>query len=178
MLRVPGSFNSKTGNDEVKIIQRWNGVRPSIKPLLFSFYLYLQDLKLKEIRRPTKLKRRFTQSYSHQTNHTTTNHSINWIESLLRTPIHDHRKYVVWRILAPYLMNIKKISYEEAFGAIMDWLKECANIARMDFNPNDRIKCNLRAALRVGYLPIGFSNLRDENRELYNLISSKMGNAN
>ncbi|MDQ6862325.1 MAG: hypothetical protein M3044_00730 [Thermoproteota archaeon] len=50
MLRVPGSFNSKSGKDEVKIIQKWNGVRPSIKPLLFSFYLYLQDLKLKKIK--------------------------------------------------------------------------------------------------------------------------------
>jgi hypothetical protein len=50
MLRVPGSFNSKSGKDEVKIIQRWNGDRPSIKPLLFSFYLYLQDLKLKKIK--------------------------------------------------------------------------------------------------------------------------------
>ena len=51
MLRVPGSFNAKVESEpiEVKIIQRWNGVRPSIKPLLFDFYLYLQDLKLKKI---------------------------------------------------------------------------------------------------------------------------------
>ena len=51
MLRVPGSYNSKSDNEkeEVKIIQRWDGNRPSIKPLLFDFYLYLQDLKLKKI---------------------------------------------------------------------------------------------------------------------------------
>jgi hypothetical protein len=50
MLRVPGSFNSKSDQTiGVKIIQRWNGVRPSIKPLLFDFYIYLQDLKLKKI---------------------------------------------------------------------------------------------------------------------------------
>jgi hypothetical protein len=36
MIRIPGSFNSKNGTkEEVKIIQRWNGFRPSIKPLLF-----------------------------------------------------------------------------------------------------------------------------------------------
>jgi hypothetical protein len=60
MLRVPGSFNAKLESEpiEVKLIQRWNGVRPSIKPLLFDFYLYLQDLKLKKLQHthnhPTK----------------------------------------------------------------------------------------------------------------------------
>ena len=50
MLRVPGSFNAKSEEPiEVKIIQRWNGLRPSIKPLLFDFYLYLQDLRLKKL---------------------------------------------------------------------------------------------------------------------------------
>jgi len=43
------SINSKSEPSiEVKIIQRWDGVRSSIKPLLFDFYIYLQDLKLKE----------------------------------------------------------------------------------------------------------------------------------
>jgi hypothetical protein len=50
MLRVPGSCNAKSEPIEVKIMQRWNGVRPSIKPLLFDFYIYLQDLKLKKIK--------------------------------------------------------------------------------------------------------------------------------
>ena len=49
MLRIPGSFNAKLEPIEVKIIQRWNGVRPSIRPLLFDFYIYLQDLKLKKL---------------------------------------------------------------------------------------------------------------------------------
>jgi hypothetical protein len=49
MLRVPGSFNAKEERIEVRIIQRWDGFRPSIKPLLFDLYIYLQDLKLKKI---------------------------------------------------------------------------------------------------------------------------------
>jgi hypothetical protein len=48
MLRVPGSTNSKV-NKEVKIVQRWNGVRPSIKPLLYEFYIHVADAKLMEI---------------------------------------------------------------------------------------------------------------------------------
>ena len=48
MLRVPGSFNSKV-NKEVKIIQRWNGIRPSIKPLLEEFYIDITEDKINGI---------------------------------------------------------------------------------------------------------------------------------
>jgi hypothetical protein len=49
MIRIPGSINSKSGLEEVKIIQRWNGYRPNIKPLLFRFDLYLLVLKSSEL---------------------------------------------------------------------------------------------------------------------------------
>ncbi len=39
MLRVPRSINSKV-NEEVKIIQRWNGIRPSIRALLAPIWIY------------------------------------------------------------------------------------------------------------------------------------------
>jgi hypothetical protein len=50
MLRIPGSFNAKSNQlEEVEIIQRWNGYRPSIKRILFHCYLYLQELKTKKL---------------------------------------------------------------------------------------------------------------------------------
>lgn len=54
MLRIPGSYNakskSKSSLEEVRIIRKWDGsFRPSIKPLLFDLYIYLQDLRLKKI---------------------------------------------------------------------------------------------------------------------------------
>jgi hypothetical protein len=50
MLRIPGSYNAKSKPyEEVRIVQKWDGFRPSSKPLLFDLYLYLQDLKLKKI---------------------------------------------------------------------------------------------------------------------------------
>jgi MCM P-loop domain len=56
MLRIPGSFNSKyrMKEEEVKIVQRWDGIRPNIKPLLFRFDLYLLVSKSKELHRRTK----------------------------------------------------------------------------------------------------------------------------
>ena len=69
-------------------------------------------------------------------------------------------------------MNIKKLSFGEAFAVIKDWLNKCDDITLLDFSPSDRIKSSLRAALRVGYLPLSYSDLKTENRQLYDLISS------
>jgi hypothetical protein len=48
MLRIPGSMNSKV-NRQVTILQHWNRIKPSIKPLLYDFYIHLAYTKLREI---------------------------------------------------------------------------------------------------------------------------------
>ena len=179
--RVPGSFNSKLAelngkgeivnipeSAEVKIMQEWNGVRPSIKPLLSDFYIYLADSKLKEIDKNRK-SRKYPVRYESK-NH---NHKIRYIETLLQIPISDHRKYALWRIVAPYLINIRKLSQEDAVGIIREWLNKCDKLKPL-VGVNDRIKPNLSAASRVGYLPVGFSDLKIENGELAEVISSQI----
>jgi len=92
---------------------------------------------------------------------------------LLQIPISDHRKYALWRIVSPYLINIRKLSHEDALSIIREWLHKCDKLKPL-VSVNDRIKPNLNAADRVGYLPISFNNLKVENRELADLISSKI----
>jgi hypothetical protein len=104
MLRIPGSINSKCvlrnngildNSIEVKIIQRWNGHRPAINWLLRDFRRYLIQEKTSDTIKDKRLKRKRS-SYCDPTNHTTTtSHSIHWIDSLLQTPIEDHRKYAI-----------------------------------------------------------------------------------
>ena len=48
MLRIPGSINSKVDR-HVIIIKTWNGIKPSIKPLLYDFYVHVVDMKYKEV---------------------------------------------------------------------------------------------------------------------------------
>ena len=50
---------------------------------------------------------------------------------------------MVWRILSPYLINIRKCSPEEAFDAIKNWLDRCSSLRRLDFNPIYVIKYNV-----------------------------------
>jgi hypothetical protein len=174
MVRVPASFNSKLAvnergeivkipeSAEVKIVHKWNGVRPSIKPLLSDFYIYLADSKLKEIHRNRKPRK-----YSI---HHHDNHNIQWIEALLQISISDQRKYALWRILAPYLMNVRKLPYEDAVSIIKEWLDKCDKLRQL-VGVNDRVKPNLTAARRVGYLPISFNDLKIDKRQLADIIS-------
>src|SRR4051812_3473402 len=106
LLRIP--FNSKHDeqNREVKIIHQWDGFRPRINSLLYHFYIYLADRKLKEFNNMRK-----NQTESH---YTFRGNTIPWIEKLLETPIDDYRKNAVNLILAPYLINIKKLPYDAA----------------------------------------------------------------
>ena len=109
MLRIPGSYNSKLvefddageivrpipSEVEVKIIQLWNGVRPSIKPLLTDFYLYLQGSKLKELEQRRQSERKRARWLLSHPDQTTKAAKWRWIETLLQTPIGDYRKYLL-----------------------------------------------------------------------------------
>ena len=91
MLRIPGSHNSKCvqrnygiadDSTQVKIINEWNGRRAPFYLLIGSFLAYLIDEKQKEAKR-----------YSHYSDsqRSINNNKILWIETLLQTPLADHR---------------------------------------------------------------------------------------
>ena len=73
---------------------------------------------------------------------------IKWIEILLQTPIDDYRKNAIWRILAPYLINIKNLTYEESYNIIKEWLNKCNSMKPLDSYPSYYIKYNLNSAIR------------------------------
>jgi Primase X len=165
MLRVPGSINSKYST-EVIILQRWDGNRPKIKPLLFRFDLYLLVLKANELQEAKKLDKK----RSKYINTKTQDDYIDWIETLLDTSISDYRKYAVWRILAHYLITIKKLSYQDSFNIIKEWLDKCNSTARLQGWSGRRIREYLDNAAQKGYFPISLDKLKIENRPLYDLI--------
>jgi hypothetical protein len=96
--------------------------------------------------------------------------TISWIEKLLQTPLDDYRKFVIWRILSPYLINIRKCSVDEAFSILKNWLDKCSKLRPLVFNPNYMIKYNINSA-KKGYPPISLEKLRTENAHLYNTLS-------
>ena len=171
LLRIPGSHNSKCvaangdiedEKTEVRIIQKWDGYRPHIKLLLGSYYAYLVDQKQKNN----------TDNENELSRYLSDNKTIFWIEKLLSTPLPDYRKMAIWLILSRYLINVRGMTYEQAFPIIAEWTRKCDEEkplypSRFDSIIRDR----LRQAVKDKKYPIGLSKLKRENIDLYNLLS-------
>lgn len=96
-------------------------------------------------------------------NHSTIQYQ--WMEDLLETPIEDGRKYILWKILCPYLVNVKKSEYQESFKILKTWLEKCKKLRKLDFNCDTEIKVKLRNVKH--YSPISIKTLMEDNRNLY-----------
>jgi hypothetical protein len=180
LLRIPGSLNSKRivkkQDAEVKIIQKWDNARPSVLPLLLDFRRWLIQKRIddiEELKEQEKRHARFQIITSQNQEYKNRMHKIKWIENgILEHPLPDHRKYIIWRILSPYLLNVKKLSREESYSVINDWLEKCSRLERLNFNSKLKIKEGLKGASK-GYYPISLEKLKEENKELYDTVANR-----
>jgi Primase X len=191
MLRVPGSFNSKN-NVQVQIMQKGDGTFKVPAHLLYDKFLtYLINHQPILTNNRSKhsailsedgniLQSSVLQGFYQHRNINNQKKCIFWIERLLKTPIPDYRKYCIWRILAPYLINIKRLSLDEAFDIIDNWLINCNDLKPLDFDTETKINDCVTNAVDKGYLPISLDNpgkepktLKTENQQLYNILVAK-----
>ena len=180
-IRIPNSFNGKcldnrdirlSGNLRVKILNKWNGIRPLItKEFLEDFRTYLEQ-------KITDLDNNSNNNYKNYNYNNNINnnyaHHYQWIEKLLQTPIEDYRKLVLWKILCPYLVNTQKLPLIDSFQILKHWLNKCNSIRKLDFNPNQKIKDNLN---HVGiFYPLGIQKLKTDEKysKLYQFLKEKI----
>jgi hypothetical protein len=165
MVRIPGSINSKNG-EKVRVVQEWDGKRPSIIPLLGIFYSWLATKKITE---QSKVNR-----YNYyKIGRRPRSNSIPWIESLLKTPLDDYRKTIVNLVLAPYLMNIRQLQYDEAFTIIKSWLELCTAQRKLDFSANYLANTALVNAKKSNYKPMRLDTLKNRNSTVYKILAAK-----
>ena len=163
LLRIPGSINSKY-NKKVIIVQRWDGYRPRIsEELLEDFRTQLIQKKINEHKYRQKIKSR---RYNH-------NNNIFWIEQLLKTPIADFRKNALNLILTPYLIHIQKLSYQESFDILIEWLKRCNSLRKLDFNPTSLVNTAIATAYQKQIPPMRITTLKTNCKDLYFLLEQK-----
>jgi hypothetical protein len=108
-----------------------------------------------------KLTKKYRKKYLNNIN------DIKWIEILLETPISDYRKNSISLILAPYLINIKKLPYANAFDIIKDRLNKCDSLKcdslrRLDSNSNYHIKSALEDSIQKGIVLMSLAKLREK----------------
>ena len=186
LLRIPYTLNSKcidptTGNyikdPEVKIIQEFDSLAiPTINnELLREFRLYLADkdiisTKLESIKRRNNKFNRYSSYSLSNTNRTTIPTSYQWIESLLETPIADHRKHTIDLVLAPFLIVIKRLSFEESYSIIKDWIVKCNSIEMLKPSIeyfDSRIKAAINNSIQSRIPPILQENMEKKYPEWY-----------
>jgi hypothetical protein len=124
LLRIPGSYNSKN-MFQVSIVQKWNGISKVPLDLLYSKFLAQlidQDLKRKMQYSNNKSVLSLSANPIGYVNHkncrSSEKQSIDWIERLLQRPLADYRKYCLWRILAPYVINVKHLPSVYSYNKI------------------------------------------------------------
>ena len=52
------------------------------------------------------------------------------------------KKYTLWKILCPYLVNIKKLEYEGCFKILKTWLEKCNHLRKLDSIQIQKSKLN------------------------------------
>jgi hypothetical protein len=173
LLRIPNSINSKN-NTVVKIIQQWNGYsRPTItKELLLDFRRYLIQKKINEYnyrqRQQQKQKRNYNYNYL-KNNHTS--YYYEWIDKkILANQFEDYRKIIINLILAPYLIVIKKLSFEDSYQIIYEWLQKCDLLRKLNFNIRDLVNTALVTAYKKQIPPMSIITLKTNYKDLYFLL--------
>lgn len=143
MLRIPVSYNSKLDArdcktdpvtaSEIRIVEHWNGRQSTLSLTLFLLTFLTRNIKHKNLRFIRRINcksiiARIRIEY------------YGLSQQFCKNALHDHKKYVVWRILSPYLFNIRKLSTEEAYSIIEDWLDRCNTLKRLNFKAKTKIR--------------------------------------
>lgn len=181
LIRIPETYNSKCLNkgfsleeSKVKIVQKWNGMRVDLEPLVHEFRIWLTQQEINLSRDKTKKTTIKKQQYLYSSNRKNQSGNvpkIDWIEKLLQTPIQDYRKDCLWRIIGPYLLNVKNLSELQSSKVMEDWLEKCSKQRMLDFEPKTKIYSIIKG--NKGYKPISYSKLKEENKDLFLLIESQ-----
>lgn len=84
-----------------------------------------------------------------------------WIDKLLETPIPDVRHRVVNLVLAPYLVNTKGMSEEEAFKIISNYIERCKELDPNTKINDSYIKYQCAYARKRGLKPLSLTRARE-----------------
>ena len=168
-------INSKY-DTKVKIIQKWNKDRPPIpREFIEEFRTYLIQKKIDENEQRQKMILNLKRQNS-KNKDTTNRNYYKWIDKkILANPFEDYRKIIINLILAPYLVVIKKLSYEESYQIINEWLQKCELLSgrRLDFNKKFLVNTALTTAYKKQIPPMSMIRLKTNYKDLYFILVQK-----
>jgi hypothetical protein len=63
--------------------------------------------------------------------------TIPLIEKILQIGVEDQRKDLLFWVLTPYLITIRRLSHEQAFEILNNWLTKCNEVRRLEPGMSD-----------------------------------------
>jgi hypothetical protein len=198
MFRVPGTYNTKAKaagrNPLVRVVQGYEYLkhrtidsyslpelvqdiesksRPTTK-FLNDFYAYLvQEQINNQITRSERRLRSLENDFSDLGGNGSNNNSIWWIDRLLSIGVEDERKDLMFWVLAPYLIMIKKVGYDKAYQTLEEWLVKCNDVRRLVPGWSyfrGRIEYCLKDAEKKERKPDGIGAFQEYYPELYEML--------
>ena len=101
---------------------------------------------------------------------------IKWIERLMENPVDDGRHRLLWLVIAPYLVNVKKLSLDEAYEEAKRYFEECDRVKRLRGRFDHRIRYYLQYAARKNLRPLSLRSLREkpEYQDLWRIVDKAL----
>jgi hypothetical protein len=203
LFRVPGTINTKAkeaGKDpKVRIVQGMEYVIYKIlldqcgppgvfeqeigrpKQKFFNDFLgyLIQDLIDEKV---VKLKRRRMNvgmiTYGNGNNNNNKDGALGWIEQLLKKGVEDGRKNLIYWVLAPYLITIKGMDYDNAYHIVESWHEKCNGVRSLDPDWHSfryRIRYCLDTAEDQERKPIRFETFKEYYPDVYKSLKLSGG---
>jgi hypothetical protein len=181
LFRVPGSINSRArdrGLEDpiVRVVDvgSWiygNHTGSIFPPLgvvkgdfLMKFHSHLVqeliDEKVEKLDRRRKLATGLFKNLS----------TIAWIDKLMQTPVDDNRKSLLFWVLAPYVITVRGLDYDQAYSMLDAWLDKCNEVRRLEPDRTSfryRLRYCLDTAEKQERKPIRLDTFRGYYPELY-----------
>jgi hypothetical protein len=155
MFRVPGTINTSaksrgrkdpfvrvlSGYDHVEALIIEQSSLPSgmrkeyasrpITKLLNDFYAFLVQEQIDNAVDESDRRIRSMFQSLQPSNNFGSNNTIAWIEKILQIGVDDQRKDLLFWVLAPYLITIRRLDYERAYTLLEQWLDMCDDVRRL-----------------------------------------------
>jgi hypothetical protein len=93
-----------------------------------------------------------------------------YVEDLLNRPVSDGRHRLTWLVLAPYLINVKKLEEEQAVEKIRSFVAAKGETSAM----KRFIEYNVKRAKRNGLMPPTLAKLKAEHPDIYALLPKEI----
>ena len=188
LLRVPGTLNTKMTYgtiEKVKIEHSWNyedvDSIPTFGDLFPDTDLFLEFIRHLGMAAATQLDEDEARKKPYRIRSPLKSSKITWIETLHETTLSDCRKRVIWLILTRYAINVRRMSHQEAFIWIRQWVRKCDQARKFDENfLENKIDYYLEQAVSDGYYPPTLGKLEswgwkmEGGISLYDLLANKM----